>query len=507
MLAGMPEAVNAPNQDWMDATELAARVRRREVAPIELVDAAISRLEQLNPTLNAVVTPLFERAREAARSSDLPDGPFRGVPLLLKDFFCETAGDPYFEGCAGLKNADHRSAEDTVLAARFRRAGFIVVGKTNTPEFASGPLTEPRAFGPTRNPWSLEHSTGGSSGGSAAAVAAGLVAVAHGNDGTGSLRIPASCCGLVGLKPSRGRTSPAPNTAGILGNVVEHVLTRSVRDSAAVLDAVAGSTPGDLFVAPPPARPFVDEVGLPPGRLRVGLLCHDESIAGLREVEPSIPTVDPECVAAVRRAGALLESLGHDVAEAWPSALGGASGLGPAARILSTSWLASRMDHWGERLGRPLTESDMEPASWAAAEEGRRFTAVEVHAAVARLRAGACRVAEWWDEGWDLLVTPTMAQPPPRIGEIDALSARAVAIAGAFGFFTMPFSYSGQPAISLPLHWTGDGLPIGVQLVAAYAREDVLLRVAGQLEQAVAWAKRQPPPASRSREAESLGPA
>ncbi|MCL5997849.1 MAG: amidase, partial [Chloroflexi bacterium] len=311
----------------------------------------------------------------------------------------------------------------------------------------------------------------------AAATAAGMVAAAHANDGYGSIRIPASACGLVGLKPSRGRTSVGPNRApGLLGNVVEHVLTRSVRDTAAILDAVAGPMPGDLFVAPPPARPYHDEVGADPGHLRVGLQLQDPNL-------PS-PTA-PECLAAVRATGRLLESLGHAVEESFPSALSGPTGLGGPLGVIGASAVAARLDAWSERTGRPIGPDDVEPATWARAEEGRRYTAAQVHWAVQRLMAGVMRCQEWWAEGFDLLVTPTMKQLPPKIGaEVDL---RAV-----FGLFTMPWSVTGQPAISLPLYWSEDGLPVGVQLVAAYGREDVLIRVAAQLEQAQPWASRWP---------------
>ena len=237
---------------------------------------AIARIERLNPALNAVITPLFDQARARAASPDLPEGPFHGVPILLKDYLCHTAGDPYYEGMRFLRDLGWREERDTYLAAKFRAAGLVFLGKTNLPELAGAPITEPMAFGPTRNPWDITRSPGGSSGGSAAAVAAGLGPVAHGNDGYGSLRIPASACGVVGLKPSRGRTSLGPaRSPGLLGNVVEHVLTRTVRDAAAILDAVAGSLPGDLFVAPPPHRPYREEVGVDPGHLHVGLLMHD----------------------------------------------------------------------------------------------------------------------------------------------------------------------------------------------------------------------------------------
>jgi amidase len=350
----------------LDATAQADLVHCGEVEPIELVDAAIARIERLNPHLNAVITPLFETARRQATAPTLPHGPFRGVPLLLKDFLCHTAGDPYFEGMGFLRDLQWREEQDTHLAAKFRAAGFVFVGKTNLPELAGGALTEPVAFGPTCNPWNLACSPGGSSGGSAAAVAAGLVPVAHGNDGTGSLRIPASACGLVGLKPSRGRTSLGPaRSPGLLGNVVEHVLTRSVRDTAAVLDAVAGTLPGDLFRAPPPRRPYRDEVGRDPGRLRVGLLLHDPVLA--------LP-IDPECLAAVRETGTLLEALGHEVEESSPPALSGPSGLGLALRIISASNLAWIIHGAGVRRPRgprAAGSDDYWPSEGAHAWPGR----------------------------------------------------------------------------------------------------------------------------------------
>jgi len=468
--------------EWalLDATAQAKLVQRGQVKPIELIDAAIARIERLNPRLNAVITPLFDKARAQAQSSGLPEGPFRGVPLLLKDFLCHTRDDPYYEGTRFLRDLGWRAEHDTYLAARFRAAGFVVLGKTNLPELGGSATTEPIAFGPTRNPWDTERSPGGSSGGSAAAVAAGLVPVAHGNDGTGSLRIPASACGLVGLKPSRGRTSLGPaRSPGLLGNVVEHVLTRSVRDTAAILDAVAGTLPGELFVAPPPHRPYREEVGADPGRLRIGLLLHDP-VLGL--------PIGPDCLAAVREAGRLLEGMGHAVEESCPVALGGPSGLGLALRIISASNLAAMLDTWAERIGRPIGPGDVEAGTWATAEQGRQFSAVEVHAAIDRLVTGVCRAPEWWASGFDLLVTPTMQQPPPRIGTLTSDQ-----VAGVFGLFAMPYSITGQPAISLPLHQTADGLPIGVQLVAAYGREDVLIRVASQLEHVTPWAGRLPP--------------
>src|SRR2546427_2545055 len=294
----------------LDATAQAELVRQRKVSPRELVDAAVARIERLNPKLNAVVTQRFEKARAEAAAPDLPAGPFRGVPFLLKDLICHSAGDPYHAGMRLLRELGWIERYDTHLAARFRAAGFVFLGRTNVPELGPAPTTEPVAYGPTRNPWDTSRSPGGSSGGSAAAVAAGLVPVAHANDGGGSIRIPSSECGLVGLKPSRGRTSLGPDAGeGWGGLSVEHVVARSVRDTAAVLDAVAGYLPGDPYTAPPPARPFRDEAGGPPGRLRVGLLV--KAPAGQAEVHP-------ECATAARETARLLESLGHRVEGSFP---------------------------------------------------------------------------------------------------------------------------------------------------------------------------------------------
>src|SRR5882724_1408934 len=286
----------------LDATAQAELVRQRKASPRELVDAAIDRIERVNPRLNAVITPLFETARAQADSTRLPDGPFRGVPFLLKDLICHSAGDPYHAGMRLLRELRWVEREDTYLAARFRASGFVFLGKTNTPELGPVPTTEPLAYGPTRNPWDPGRSPGGSSGGSAAAVASGMVPAAHANDGGGSIRIPASACGLVGLKPSRGRTSLGPDAGAVWeGMAIEHVVSRSVRDTAAVLDVVAGYVPGDPYTAPPPARPFRAEVGADPGRLRVGLLTR--APGGAVELHP-------ECVRGAQMTARLLESLG-----------------------------------------------------------------------------------------------------------------------------------------------------------------------------------------------------
>lgn len=470
----------------LDATAQAERVRRGEIQPLELVDAAIARIERLNPQLNAVILPLFEKARRQA-AGELPPGPFRGVPFLLKDLICESAGDPHHAGMRALKEAGWVSDHDSWLAARLRTAGFVFVGKTNVPELGPLPTTEPEAYGPTRNPWNTDHSPGGSSGGSAAAVAAGLVPAAHANDGGGSIRCPASECGLVGLKPSRGRTSLGPDRGeDWAGAIVEHVVTRSVRDTAAILDAVAGPMPGDPYAAPLPTRPFRSDVGAEAGRLRVGLLA--------RSPNPDL-TLHPDCVAAVREAAGLLDSLGHYVEDSHPAALEGPEG-GECLGVLSSVGTARDLEAWGEKLGRSLGPADVEPYTWTFAERGRSVTATQYVAMIEKMHAFGRRVVDWWHQGFDLLLTPTLGEPPPRLGEFKPTPERPLAPAFrsmALLPFVAPFNLTGQPAISLPLSENAAHLPIGIQLVAAPYREDVLLRVAAQLEEAAPWSGRRPP--------------
>jgi amidase len=471
----------------LDATAQAELVRRGDVTPVTLVDAAIARIEKLNPTLNAVITPLFEKARAQAASPNLPSGPFRGVPLVLKDLIAHSAGDPYHAGMRFLRDLAWVEPNDTDLVARFRAAGFIIVGKTNTPELGTIPTAESVAHGATGNPWDPSRSTGGSSGGSAAAVASGMVPVAHGNDGGGSIRIPASECGLVGLKPSRGRISLGPEFGEVWGGLAgEHVLTRSVRDTAAILDGVAGPLPGDPYTAPLPGRPFVAEVGAEPARLRIGYLTHTPA---------HIVATHPDCVAAAEAAARLLESLGHTVEIAHPAALDDPEVGPPWTTIVSTA-LARDLDYWSHRTGKAITKDDVEPLTWVMAEIGRIFSARDYVAALELLHAHARRVTSWWAEGFDLLLTPTLAEPPPLLGELPSTPDDPLgntARQTAFVTVTSPFNMTGQPAISLPLHWNGAGLPIGIQLVAAYGREDLLIQIASQLEQARPWADRRPP--------------
>lgn len=473
---------------WIDgdATKQAAAIRGGQVKPEELVAAAIARIERLNPELNAVVIPRFERALEEARGS-LPAGPFRGVPLLLKDLICHTAGDPFHCGSRFLKRRNFRATHDTYLAQKFRAAGFVIVGRTNVPEFGPIPSTEPVAYGPTRNPWNCEHSPGGSSGGSAAAVAARMVAVAHGNDGGGSIRIPASATGLFGLKPSRGRVSLGPDWGDLWdGAVAEHVLTLSVRDSAAILDCIHGPMPGDPCAPPPPPCPFAEAARREPEKLRVGVL---------DSVPSGWATVRPECRQAVRDAAALLESLGHVVEEAYPAALAEAELQQHFGTIVMAS-LAAEISHWVGIVGEEPATDDLELHTRYLLEGGRQISAVQYLQAHAWLQRFARRVASWWAQGFDILLTPTMAEPPPRLGEVCATPEepmRGFQRAIPMVAFTAPFNVTGQPAASLPLHWSADGLPIGVQLVAAYGREDLLLSLAAQVEQSRPWIARKPP--------------
>jgi amidase len=469
----------------LDATAQAELVRRREASPRELVDAAIARIERLNPQLNAVIHPLFDKARKAA-DGPLPDGPFRGVPFLLKDILGTSAGDPYHAGMGFLRRQRWTEPVDATLTTRFRAAGLVVCGRTNVPELGLMPSTEPLAYGPTRNPWDPSRSPGGSSGGSAAAVASGLVPVAHANDGGGSIRIPASACGVVGLKPSRGRTSLGP-AAGELwaGFGVEGVVSRSVRDTAAILDAIEGYEPGDPYVTPAPLGPYRNDVGADPGRLRIGMLVQDPT---------GTFAVHPDCVAAAQAAGKLLSSLGHRVEESHPAALADPAFTEAIILIVTTS-VARDLDLWAERTRRPLGPTDVEPTTWAMAEAGRGPDARDYIRAVATVHAATRQVLAWWHRGFDLLVTPTLPEPPPVLGSFMPTAdepMRGLLHATSFVTFTMPFNATGQPAISLPLHWNREGLPIGVQLVAAYGREDLLIRVAAQLEQAAPWAARRP---------------
>jgi amidase len=463
----------------LDATALADLVRRDEVKAVELVDAAIARIEGLDWQLNSVIHRQFERARGDA-AGPLTDGPFRGVPFLFKDLGCEEAGEPHHQGMRALRDAAWRATDEGELARAFRSAGLIPLGRTNVPELALMGTTEPDAYGPTHNPWDLRRSPGGSSGGSAAAVAAGLVAAAHATDIAGSIRIPAAQCGLVGLKPTRGRVVSGRTGDYAVGMNTEGVLTRTVRDTAGLLDAIAERSSSGPWPAPPLPAPLVDDVGADPGRLRVGLC--ERALSGV--------DVDGDCAAAATDAAHLLEQLGHDVEEDAPATLFEPDLLAGARALLATH-AAAELDAWSARLGRTLAEADVEPLTWLMVEQGRAVSGAAVLALLDRQHELAAQASSWWRgparDGYDVLVTPATAEPGPPLG-----AYKQGYTPGRAGAFTRVFNVTGQPALSLPLGWPDDGMPRGVQLVAAYGREDVLVRLAAQLEAAAPWAHRRP---------------
>ena len=466
---------------WLDATQQAELIRTGEVSPKELVEAAIARIEELNPELNAVIRTRFDQARAEA-SGDLPNGPFRGVPFLLKDIACACEGEPNSFGVGPLLEMPWPVT--SFLAMQFRAAGFIPLGYTNVPEMGTTVTTEARSFPPARNPWNRNHSTGGSSGGSAAAVASGMVAAAHANDGGGSIRIPASECGLVGLKPTRGRVSQGPLIGEAwAGGTIDGTVTRSVRDAAAILDAISNPMPGDPYIAPAFARPLREEVGADPGTLRIGFLDH----------APEGPYLDdPECRAAVAKAARLLESLGHHVEESSPAAMFEQEFIGAFMAIIAAD-VEATFQAFELLLGRPISDDEIEPRNAFHRAVGKSMTSTQYLQARGFVGQWARRMAEWW-LGYDLLLTPTLGGRPPRLGwfTADGPEREGERIA-SFIPYTAQFNMTGQPAVSLPLHWTPDGLPVGVQLVAGYGREDVLVRIASQLEQAEPWAGRRPP--------------
>jgi len=468
----------------LDATAQADLVRSKQITASELVDMAIAAVERVNPRINAVIHPRFERARNEAKAGR--SGSFAGVPIVVKDLNCQIKGEPYHLGTRFLKNRGFVATEDSYLYERLCRAGFVAIGRTNTPEFGSTITTEPLAYGPARNPWNTDHSTGGSSGGSAATVAAGCVAVAHANDGGGSIRIPASECGLVGLKPSKGRVSLGPAIGeSWIGGVVEGCVTRSVRDTAAVMDVLSGYESGDPNTPPPPSRPYANEVGAPVGKLRIGLLSGPLLPGGLDH---------PEARESVVATGRLLEGLGHDVEIAHPAALNEAE-FGDMFLAVVIAHIANDVAALENAFGVTLTTDDIEPGNHLLAQFGAATNVVAYLSAVSWMHAWTRRVVSWWlprdgSRGFDVLVTPTLAGPPPRIGELsgDDSTEKIREIMQ----YTAQFNMTGQPGISLPLHMSKDGLPMGVQFVGAPYREDVLIRLASQIESAAPWSSRRP---------------
>ncbi len=470
----------------LDATAQAELVRRGQLSAHELVAAAVARVARLNPTLNAVIHDASQTALARAADPALPQGPLRGVPFLMKDIGGAEAGQPNHAGMRFLKEAGWKESQDSYLTQRFVAAGLISLGRTNTPELALLPTTEPQAYGATHNPWKLGWSSGGSSGGAAAAVAAGLVPAAHASDGGGSIRGPASACGLVGLKPTRGRNSFGPGLGERWSGLsAEFVVTRSVRDSALLLDISSGPMPGDPYWAPQPARPYVNEVGAAPGQLRIGVMRR-----GPRDVQ-----LDPQCLAALDATARVLQAQGHHVEEAHPAALDEAQSIAAYVAIVATN-TARALESWGEKVGRSVQNGDVEWLTWTLADLGRQAPATQLLASIEYIHGFGRRLAAWWQAGFDLLLTPTMAAVPAQHGVLSSTAEeplRALLRSAPYGAFTLPFNMSGQPAISLPAQHTPDGLPLGVQLVAAACGEDLLLRVASQIETAAPWSQRLPP--------------
>jgi amidase len=459
---------------WLDATAQAVLVRTKEVKPDELVDAALRRIDAINPKLNAVVTPIDPRPAE--------DGPFTGVPFLVKDLAIEIAGTRFTEGSRFL--ADNVSAHDQELAIRYRTAGLVIIGKTNTCEFGLMPAAEPVLFGPTHNPWKPGYSTNGSSGGSAAAVAAGLVPMAHGNDMGGSIRYPAAWCGLFGLKPTRARVPLGPEYGEFpAGLAMEHALTRSVRDSAALLDAVAGPAPGDPYWAPPQERRYADEVSADPGRLRIAVTTKPRGGQ----------TVHPDYAKAAEEAIELLAELGHDVEEARPDVFDDTyDRIFSEAYMAGASWI---VQYWVRKKGREPGPGEIEPRTRAFWEHGSNIAALDYLLAVEDAQRVQRRVASFFDR-YDAWMTPTLGGPPVELGlmagtEDDPM--RGDDVMGTFLMFDGELAnVTGCPAMSVPLFTDSEGLPIGISFMARFGDEATLFRLAGQLEHARPWTRRRP---------------
>ncbi|HVV36179.1 MAG TPA: amidase [Acidimicrobiales bacterium] len=437
----------------LDALAQRELLTRGDAKPSELVEWARERAEELNPQLNAIIFPI--------------DDGGEGIPMALKDLVVEVPGVPFTEGSRFVQGTV--SEFESELVTRYRRAGAAFIGKTNTPEFGMAPHCEPALFGATRNPWSVDHTTAGSSGGSAAAVAAGIVPVAHASDAGGSIRYPASCCGLFGLKPTRGRNPMGPEYGDALGGAAaEHVLTRSVRDSAWMLDATSGPDAGDPYCAPAPARPFLDEVGADPGSLRIAY----------SRTSAEGTDLHPDCVAALDATVALLEALGHRLTEAPFTPIDRRTGAAIGTLINGgTAWIAA---YWERRLGRAPEPGELEPATAAMVEAGRRVSAAQWLLARDDINAFSRRAAHFFDD-YDLFLSPTVTTPPFRIGELDRVGDM-IRNAGVIANLT------GSPAMSVPLYWNADGLPIGSHFLAPFGDEATLLRLASQLETAQPWA-------------------
>jgi Asp-tRNA(Asn)/Glu-tRNA(Gln) amidotransferase A subunit family amidase len=458
-----------------DAVGLAKLVRKREVSAAELLDVAAARMAQVNPQINAVTRDLTDRARAEPEG----EGPLAGVPYLLKDLGAALGGVPTSYGSKMF--AEVVPAADSAITRLYKAAGLSIFGKTNTPEFGLWPVTESDLLGPARNPWDLSRTPGGSSGGASAAVAAGIVPAAHASDGGGSIRIPASCTGLFGMKPSRGRVSFSPAGEGWAGASIQHAITRSVRDSAVLLDAVCAPQPGDPYFLADPKRPFAKEVKRDPGKLRIAFF--DGALTAGR-------TIDPECAAAVRDAAKLCESLGHTVEEA--RLPGDHTAMQQAAGVVIAASVAANMDAEAERRGRPVADGDVEAMTLGSYRRGQKIPAPEYVRAVQTLHAFGRAAAQLW-ETYDVFLCSTLGSPAIPVGSIFEDPKQLTDRLFNFMPNTQAFNNTGQPAMTVPLAWSKSGLPIGIQFVARTGEEALLFRLAGQLEQARPWFDRVAP--------------
>jgi len=480
-----------------DALGLAEMIRDGEIKSSEVVEMTIERIERINPKINAIIHKMYDEAREKAQNWDKEissgkksDAIFGGVPFLLKDIMAEYGSAPLSEGSAAIHG--YIAPLDTELVKRHKAAGLITVGKTNTPEFGFLPTTEPELFGPTLNPWNQDIIPGGSSGGSAVAVATGIVPLAHGNDAGGSIRIPASCCGIFGLKPTRARNPLGPYFGDFAsGIIVEHALSRTVRDSAALLDATSGPDIGDPYYAPPKKRPYLEEVEEDVGRLKIGFLT---SIPSGWSFESKI---HPECEKAVRDAALLCESLGHEVEEINAEELS-YDNLFMHFGIIFSSLAGQAISHWEKVLNKKITQEDLEPMSWLFVQNAATRSGADYLIAVTHCHSFSRKIAQWFHKGgYDLLLNTTLTTPPIKTGSFKATNlakaGKNILLMSKLVAFTFAYNASGQPAMSVPLYWTADNIPIGIQFAAPFGDEATLFRLAAQLEQERPWIDIKPP--------------
>ncbi|UCC53601.1 MAG: amidase [Anaerolineaceae bacterium] len=479
-----------------DAIGLAELIRDGEISPVELLENTIRRIEAANPRLNAVIYKMYDQAYEQAEQwgarlirGEETGAVFGGVPFLLKDLLAEYRGAPFCEGSRAIEG--YVSKVDSELVIRQKAGGLVIVGKTNTPEFGGLPLTDSTLHGPSLNPWDTNLTPGGSSGGSAVAVAAGIVPMAHGNDGGGSIRIPASCCGLFGLKPTRGRNPLGPLFGDLAGGLVsEHALTRTVRDSAALLDVTSGAGTGDPYYAPSRERPFWEEVQMDAGELKIGFL------TSIPEGWSEKSQIHPDCVNAVHDAAWLCEGLGHIVEEIAPDQLSDPKIL-QNYNLIWSCLIGHIVAYWERELGRKIEQDELEPINWEDYQDSLHITGADYLVALEEIQRFSRKVAHWHRAGgYDLLLNPTMRIPPSKYGTFESTREEPMMlldVARSFSVMTHIQNLTGQPAMSVPLFWNEEQVPIGVQFAGRFGDEATLFRLAAQLERARPWVNRRPP--------------